>query len=286
MTDFSALYQKHAPEVFRFALYLSGNRGEAEDITSETFVRAWTSSAHIEMATLRGYLFTIARNLFLQGRRKSSRHDAIDEALPDHRPGPHALAEQRTSLDAVIARLQKLPEVDRAALLMRALGRLGLWGDRARTRYFRSRRRRSKYIERGSPSPEEKHHDERDKRSHFGFDASLPVGRPAPPHAAWWRNICSPGPRLRVQFSRVSGRSAGSTATDLELRTLHRRTRGLLGNSAGSSEQPCCLLCCPSPATSELKTAASRSALLWNGAPGARDALLILQARLLDGVIT
>src|SRR5205085_5172514 len=121
MTDFSALYQKHAPEVFRFALYLSGNRGEAEDITSETFVRAWTSSAHIEMATLRGYLFTIARNLFLQGRRKSSRHFAIDEALPDHRPGPYDRAEHRAQLDAVIARLQKLPEVDRAALLMRAL---------------------------------------------------------------------------------------------------------------------------------------------------------------------
>jgi len=93
MTDFTALYQKHAPEVFRFALYLSGNRSEAEDITSETFVRAWTSSAHIEMATLRGYLFTIARNLFLQGRRKSSRYDAIDEAIPDHRPGPHDRAE-------------------------------------------------------------------------------------------------------------------------------------------------------------------------------------------------
>lgn len=121
MTDFSALYQKHAPEVFRFALYLTGNRSEAEDITSETFVRAWTSSAHIEMATLRGYLFTIARNLFLQGRRKSSRHHAIDESFPDMQPGPHDRAEHRAQLDAVVARLQKLPEVDRAALLMRAL---------------------------------------------------------------------------------------------------------------------------------------------------------------------
>jgi len=121
MTDFSALYQKYAPDVFRFALYLSGNHGEAEDITSETFVRAWTSSAHIEMATLRGYLFTIARNLFLQGKRKSSRHRALDETLPDHRPGPYDRVEQRAQLDAVIARLQKLPEVDRAALLMRAL---------------------------------------------------------------------------------------------------------------------------------------------------------------------
>jgi len=39
MTDFSEIYRRYAPDVFRFALYLSGNRGDAEDITSETFVR-------------------------------------------------------------------------------------------------------------------------------------------------------------------------------------------------------------------------------------------------------
>ena len=43
MTDFSSLYKKYAPDVYRFALYLSGERGDAEDITSETFVRAWTA---------------------------------------------------------------------------------------------------------------------------------------------------------------------------------------------------------------------------------------------------
>jgi DNA-directed RNA polymerase specialized sigma24 family protein len=56
MTDFSALYQKHAAKVFRFALYLSGNQGDAEDITSETFVRVWTSAAHVDTSTVRGYL--------------------------------------------------------------------------------------------------------------------------------------------------------------------------------------------------------------------------------------
>jgi RNA polymerase sigma-70 factor (ECF subfamily) len=55
--------------VFRFALYLSGNRSDAEDITSETFVRAWTSSARIRTNTVKGYLFTIARNFYLQGTR-------------------------------------------------------------------------------------------------------------------------------------------------------------------------------------------------------------------------
>ena len=120
MTGFSALYKKYAPDVYHFALYLSGERGEAEDITSETFVRAWVSSEPIRMATVKGYLFTIARNLFLQGLRKKSRHVALDEELRDPQASPYKQAEQKAELLAVLAGLQKLPEIDRAALLMRA----------------------------------------------------------------------------------------------------------------------------------------------------------------------
>ena len=121
MTGLNALYEKHAPEVFRFVLGLAGERSEAEDITSETFVRVWTSPEPVRMATVRGYLFTIARNLFLQGRRKRSRHVGIDETLPDTRPDPHARAQGKAELDATLAALQRLPEIDRAAVLMRAL---------------------------------------------------------------------------------------------------------------------------------------------------------------------
>jgi RNA polymerase sigma-70 factor (ECF subfamily) len=120
MTGFSELYKKHAPDVYHFALYLSGERGEAQDITSETFVRAWTAPEPIRMATVKGYLFTIARNLFLQGLRKKSRQVELDDQLRDPQPSPHAQAEQKEELQAVLAGLQKLPEIDRAALLMRA----------------------------------------------------------------------------------------------------------------------------------------------------------------------
>ena len=119
MTDFPALYQKHAPEVFRFALYLSGNRGEAEDITSETFVRAWTSSAHIEMATLRGYLFTIARNLYHDSLRHKARHTELQDSIPDTQASPLIQAETRSELQVVLAAVKQLSEIDRAALLMR-----------------------------------------------------------------------------------------------------------------------------------------------------------------------
>ena len=72
------------------------------------------------MATVKGYLFTIARNLFLQGLRKKSRHVALDEELRDPQASPYKQAEQKAELLAVLAGLQKLPEIDRAALLMRA----------------------------------------------------------------------------------------------------------------------------------------------------------------------
>ena len=92
MTDFSTLYKKYAPDVFRFALYLSGDRSQAEDITSETFVRAWTSPEPIEVATVKGYLFTIARNLFLHAQRRKSRHAQLDAELPDPQAGPYVQA--------------------------------------------------------------------------------------------------------------------------------------------------------------------------------------------------
>jgi len=119
--DFKALYERYAPDVFRFAMYLSGNRSDAEDITAETFVRAWTAPQTIQSATVKGYLFTIARNLFLQGLRRTSRQTTLSEELPDPAPGAASRLDQQAELDAVLARLQTLPEVDRAAVLMRAL---------------------------------------------------------------------------------------------------------------------------------------------------------------------
>ena len=63
MTDFESLYKSYAPQVRRFALFLCGDAALADDITSETFVRAWIGQGKIRGATVKAYLFTIARNL-------------------------------------------------------------------------------------------------------------------------------------------------------------------------------------------------------------------------------
>jgi RNA polymerase sigma-70 factor, ECF subfamily len=118
--DFDGLYALYARAVFHFALSLSGNRAMAEDITSETFVRVWSARDRVDLATVIGYLMTIARHLYLEQVRGDRGRQVLDCDCADAAPGPHALAEGRAELDAVLTDLQTLAEPDRAALLMRA----------------------------------------------------------------------------------------------------------------------------------------------------------------------
>ncbi len=124
MTDFSSLYEKYAQDVFRFALYLSGNRSDAEDITSETFVRAWASQNSIQIETVKGYLFAIAKNLFLKSMRAASRNTGLVENMPDSSQGVDQRVHQKEELKTVWSAMQKLPPIDRAALIMRTLDEL------------------------------------------------------------------------------------------------------------------------------------------------------------------
>lgn len=119
--DFESLYEKYAPSVRRFALFLCGDPMLADDITSDTFVRVWLARGRIRELTVKSYLFTIARNAYRDVQRRGWRRAPLDEEKLDTRISAHAYLEQKQELAAVLAALQELPEVDRAALLMRAL---------------------------------------------------------------------------------------------------------------------------------------------------------------------
>lgn len=118
-TTFSELYQAHAGDVRRFALFLSGDPALADDITSETFVRLWHARQRLDLATVKAYVLTIARNLFLEHHRRASRLGVLGEHV-DQRPDPEEQAGARAELRAVLSALQTLPDADRAAVLLRA----------------------------------------------------------------------------------------------------------------------------------------------------------------------
>jgi len=122
--NFHDLYQKYATDVYRFAYWLCGNAQDAEDITSETFVRALTSADSIKTETVKGYLLTIAKNLAFKKNKRSKRIVDLIPSLPAASEGPEQTAETNLSLQSALQFLQTVPEVDRAALLMRIQGEL------------------------------------------------------------------------------------------------------------------------------------------------------------------
>jgi RNA polymerase sigma-70 factor (ECF subfamily) len=119
--DFASLYRQYAPDVFRFSYYLSGRRDLAEDITAETFARALGAADRIHGGTVKAYLLSIARNLFLDAMRRQ-RHlsDAsVDEIdARDPAPSPAVVTEGRIDLELTRQALARLPETERSALLM------------------------------------------------------------------------------------------------------------------------------------------------------------------------
>ena len=119
MINFKDLYDSHADDVYRFSLWLSGESSEAEDITSETFIRAWAHRGRIRTETLKAYLFTIARNIYLQHLRKNNRQAVLEDVHEDPSAGPDRLAESQFTLRKVREILQILPETDRAAFILR-----------------------------------------------------------------------------------------------------------------------------------------------------------------------
>ena len=121
MTDIENLYRRYARDVRRFALYLCGDAVMADEITSDTFVRAWMAAGRIRQPTVKSYLFTIARNAYTDLLRRAARHSQLDKNMPDTRISAQTQMEQTAEVRAVLAALQQLPEMDRTVLLMRAL---------------------------------------------------------------------------------------------------------------------------------------------------------------------
>jgi RNA polymerase sigma-70 factor (ECF subfamily) len=117
--DFREMYDSYAPDVYRFSLWLTGSRTEAEDITSETMVRAWTRRETARTATLKAWLFTIARNIFLENLRKSRRSAELMDVHADPSPGPDRHAESRQELSMIERLLHDMAECDRTAFILR-----------------------------------------------------------------------------------------------------------------------------------------------------------------------
>jgi len=81
IADFEAEALEFLPNVARYARLLTRDKADADDLTQETFLRAFEKWATYRPGTdCRKWLFTICRNLFLRNRERSKRFVAEDDA--------------------------------------------------------------------------------------------------------------------------------------------------------------------------------------------------------------
>lgn len=81
--DFEEVYQKYAKDVFAFSFSLCQNRELAEDITSETFLKAMRTSAKFEgKSSVKVWLCQIAKNTYYDHHRQRSKQTELPDDLP------------------------------------------------------------------------------------------------------------------------------------------------------------------------------------------------------------
>ncbi|GFN36959.1 RNA polymerase sigma factor [Tepidimicrobium xylanilyticum] len=85
MTELENLYNSYFKDVYLFIYGLSGNKHIAEDITSETFIKAINSIGNFKGACdIRVWLYQIAKNSYYSYLRKNKKLVSMD-SLPEQK---------------------------------------------------------------------------------------------------------------------------------------------------------------------------------------------------------
>ena len=115
----------------RFGTGVFGNGSDGEDLAQETLLKAWRAAPRFDPARGGGRvcLYSIARNLARDMlRRRRIRWlvglDALAGEPEDAAPGPETAVADRQALALVRRRMQDLPDAQRMALTLSALGDL------------------------------------------------------------------------------------------------------------------------------------------------------------------
>ncbi|MBQ3802194.1 MAG: sigma-70 family RNA polymerase sigma factor [Oscillospiraceae bacterium] len=111
--------------VFSYAMTLAGERSQAEEITQETFFRAFSKQSEFRGESDEvTWLCAIAKNYWLDEKRRGKRTEAMPEEMTDLGSGPEQAAVDRDSSFRIHMALHQLEEPYREVFELRVFGEL------------------------------------------------------------------------------------------------------------------------------------------------------------------
>ena len=126
VTAFGLLYDRHVEAIYRYVYYRVRDDAEAEDLTSDVFMRALKAIPRYEpRQAFLAWLYRIARNAVIDRARRGNRQVPFEDAL-EH-PTPDQIVEPDTQLlassdsQALRDALKKLTPLQQEILVLRFL---------------------------------------------------------------------------------------------------------------------------------------------------------------------
>ena len=116
---FGGLYDLFADDLYRYFYGRLGSYHDSEDLVARTFLRAWRAIGTFRWKgkPFEAWLFTLAKNQLIDfHRERRATLTTLDDARPDGRPGPEALALAEASARETRAALARLTEEQRQVL--------------------------------------------------------------------------------------------------------------------------------------------------------------------------
>lgn len=108
--EWKIIYETYSRSLYLYALSLTGNRQDAEDLLQETFVKAYLS--YRETGSIKYWLVTVLRNEFYNLQRKRKWEIPGEEELSDSRASEENILEQIIQKEErrhLFLEIQKLP---------------------------------------------------------------------------------------------------------------------------------------------------------------------------------
>ena len=123
--QFERLYETCYMRVFSYVMTLTGDRTHAEEITQETFFRAFSrQSSYRGESDEVTWLCAIAKNFFLDEKKRQGRTEPIPEEETDRGKSVEQTAEDRDTSFRIHMALHALEEPYREVFELRVFGEL------------------------------------------------------------------------------------------------------------------------------------------------------------------
>jgi RNA polymerase sigma-70 factor (ECF subfamily) len=120
---FAALYDLHVVRVYRHIYYMVTDAREAEDLTAQTFLKAWEAVDRYKErgAPFVAWLLRIAHNLTVSHLRSRRDHSVLEDNYVDHKlyRNPEQALEQSSDESSVREAVLKLRDEQRQVIMLR-----------------------------------------------------------------------------------------------------------------------------------------------------------------------